>query len=265
MNITEHAGEPQPFPQFPKVRPPLPQAYLSLYESEYLENRASGSLANKTARMLESWMHAKVRQTAAKLSEEILEIGAGTLNHIPWERGNLRYDIVEPFRKLFENSANLKLVRHVYSDIKEIPKERRYDRILSVAVLEHMVDLPSVVALSGLHLHQHGVFCAGIPSEGAWLWEMAWRYGTGTSFRRRTGLDYAMMMHHEHLNTAAEIETCIRYFFHDVSIKRFPLRLLPLSLYTFLHAIKVHKQRCTRFIELREHTATAKANSITNF
>ena len=60
MNTLEQAGELQPFPQFPKVRLPLPQAYLSLYESEYLENRASGSLANRTARMLESWMHVKV-------------------------------------------------------------------------------------------------------------------------------------------------------------------------------------------------------------
>jgi hypothetical protein len=252
MNTGEQAGDIQPFPQFPKVRLPLPQAYLSLYESEYLENRTSGSLANRTARMLESWMHAKVTQAAAKRPEELLEIGAGTLNHIPWERSNLGYDIVEPFRKLFETSANLKLVRSVYNDIREIPNERRYDRILSVAVLEHILDLPSVIALSGLHLHETGVFCAGIPSEGGRLWEIAWRYGTGASFHRRTGLDYAVMMRHEHVNTATEIESCVGYFFRDVRVTRFPLRPLPLSLYTFLRAIKVDKRRCIRFLEFRE-------------
>ena len=95
------------------------------------------------------------------------------------------------------------------------------------------------------------MFCAGFPSEGGWLWEMAWRYGTGTAFRRRTGLDYAVMMRHEHVNTAAEIESCVRYFFDDVSLFRFPIRMRSLSLYTFVLATGAHKARCSQFLTAR--------------
>jgi SAM-dependent methyltransferase len=251
MNSSGHAGGPPHFRQFPKIRPPLPEAYLALYDREYLANRTGGGVANRLARKAESWMHIKVRETARKRSEEILELGAGSLNHLAWERDFSAYDIVEPFRKLFEASGHLRRIRHVYDQLSAIPPERQYDRILSVAVLEHMVDLPREIALACMRLRDGGVFCAGVPSEGGRLWELAWRYGTGTAFRRRTGLDYAVMMHHEHVNTADEIESCIRYFFRDVSIARFPLPALSLSLYTFLSATGADKERCARFLESR--------------
>lgn len=239
------------FRQFPKTRPPLPDAYLALYEREYLANRTSGGLANRIARKLESWMHVKARESARKAREEVLELGAGSLNHLAWEGDVAAYDIVEPFRALFEGSENLASVRHIYDQLSEVPSERQYDRILSVAVLEHMLDLPREIALACMHLRDDGVFCAGFPSEGGWLWEMAWRYGTGTAFRRRTGLDYAVMMRHEHVNTAAEIESCVRYFFDDVSLFRFPIRMRSLSLYTFVLATGAHKARCSQFLTAR--------------
>ena len=239
------------FPQFPKIRPPLPDAYLALYEREYLANRTSGGLANRLARKLESWMHVKARQSARKISEDVLELGAGSLNHLSWESDVAAYDIVEPFRVLFEGSESLASVRNVYDQISEIPPERNYDRILSVAVLEHMLDLPHEIALASTHLRDDGVFCAGFPTEGGWLWEMAWRYGTGTAFRRRTGLDYAVMMRHEHVNTADEIESCVRYFFNDVSLFRFPIRTRSLSLYSFVLATGPDRGRCSQFLAAR--------------
>ena len=251
MNSRESAGEPLPFGQFPKIRAPLPDAYLALYEREYLANRTSGGFANKLARKLESWMHVRVRETATKRAEEILELGAGSLNHLAWEKDFSAYDIVEPFRKLLEASVNLHSIRRIYDHLSAIPPESQYDRILSVAVLEHMLDLPQEITLACMHLREDGVFCAGFPSEGSKLWEMAWRYGTGPAFRRRTGLDYAVMMRHEHVNTAEEIESCIRYFFRDVSIARFPLPTRHLSLYTFLRAAGADKERCARFLESR--------------
>jgi SAM-dependent methyltransferase len=253
MNSSLSADDALRFRQFPKVRPPLPDAYLVLYEREYVANRTSGGFANQVARKLESWMHVKVRQSARKAREEVLELGAGSLNHLPWEGDVAAYDIVEPFRALFEGSEKLASVRHVYDQTSEIPPERQYDRILSVAVLEHMLDLPSEIALAATHLRDEGVFCAGFPSEGGWLWEMAWRYGTGTAFRRRTGLDYAVMMRHEHVNTADEIESCVRYFFDDVSLVRFPIGLRSLSLYTFVLATGARRARCAQFLTARRN------------
>jgi len=239
------------FNQFPKIRTPLPDRYITIQEDEYLANRTSGDLANKIARKLEGWMHAKVADTAAGGYEAILEVGAGSLNHVTWWKKYSSYDVVEPFQKLLETSGNLTLIRKVYSQLIEIPREVSYDRIISITVLEHMLDLPMEIALSGIHLRENGLFCAGVPSEGCLLWYLAWKYGTGIAFKRRTGLDYSVIIRHEHVNTVHEIVECVQYFYRDVSIKRFPLPAENLSLYTFLRASNVEHERCERFIKSR--------------
>ena len=44
------------------------------------------------------------RQVAASTAgQRVLELGAGTLNHRPYEADSLTYDIVEPFAALYES------------------------------------------------------------------------------------------------------------------------------------------------------------------
>jgi cyclopropane fatty-acyl-phospholipid synthase-like methyltransferase len=56
-------------------------------------------------------------------------------------------------------------IRSIYADISEVPAEIQYDRITSVATLEHICNLPEVIARSALLLAKDGVFRASIPSE----------------------------------------------------------------------------------------------------
>jgi hypothetical protein len=55
-----------------------------------------------------------------------------------------------------------------------------------------------------------------VPSEGTILWGLGWRFTTGLEFRFKYGLDYGVLMRHEHVNTAAEIEGVLRVFFMNV-------------------------------------------------
>jgi len=82
-------------------------------------------------------------------------------------------------------------------------RSEQYDRVLSVAVLEHLGEMPAIIAASARLIRQGGVFQAGIPAEGGLLWGLAWRLTTAIAYRARTGLAYAPVMRHEHLNTAA--------------------------------------------------------------
>lgn len=222
--------------RFPKTRPPLPDDYRRIYEREYLANRTEGSAANRLARRLESWMHRRVAATAPEGAHRILELGAGSLNHLPWEKPQDCYDVVEPFTALLDAGDGRARVRRHYPQLADVPEDARYDRIISVAVLEHLTHLPHELALAARLLAPGGVFCAGIPSEGGLLWRLAWTLGTGPAFRRRTGLDYAVLMRHEHVNTAREIEACVRRQFRQVRVRRFPLPLRTLSLYTVITA-----------------------------
>jgi 2-polyprenyl-3-methyl-5-hydroxy-6-metoxy-1,4-benzoquinol methylase len=235
------------FTNFPKQRPPLSPALAAIYAQHYKINRDGASHATSLAQKMERWLH---RQVATDVSENAvgkstLELGAGTLNQLQYEPAVAAYDIVEPFKALYEDSPNLNRVRHIYADITEIPSTQRYERITSVAVLEHVCNLPEVVARSGLLLADNGVFRASIPSEGTLLWMLGWKLTTGVEFKLKYGLDYGELIRHEHVNTAEEIETVLRYYFAEVHYKVFGLSRA-LSFYQYYECRAPILERCKR-------------------
>ncbi len=233
---------------FPKRRPPLSLAQQAIAFEAQKINREGRSWATQASRHLERWMHQRV---AVRRGGEILEIGAGTLNHLPFEAGALAYDAIEPDDRLCADSPMCRNVRHFYRHIAEVPRDHRYDRIISVAVLEHLTDLPMCLARSALLLKQNGVFQAGIPSEGGFLWGLAWRTTTGIAYRLRTGLDYADRMRHEHVNSAREIIALAQYFFERVNVRLFPLPLFHLSFYHYFEAREPHLDRAHGYLDRR--------------
>ena len=222
--------------RFPKERPALTPEIEAIYLDQYRENRSGRTPAASAAQRLERWMH---RQVAADLADgaatSTLELGAGMLNQLPYEPTAAPYDIVEPFRELYADAPGRGRVREVFADIAQAPADRRYRRITSIAALEHMCDLPLVLALAARLLSDDGNLRVAYPSEGGWLWTLGWMFTTGLEFRLRHGLDYGVMMRHEHVNSAAEIEALVGALFGEVRIKSFGLGR-QLSLYRFLEA-----------------------------
>jgi hypothetical protein len=203
------------FPQFPKTRPALPPEYLQVYEEQYKRNRQGKSAASAIAQRMEAWMHSRVA-AGVRPGATTLEVGAGTLNHLPYEPSSDPYDIVEPAEFLYRGSPLLARVRNIYRDVRDIPPVVRYARIISIATFEHVCDLPEVVARCGLLLQPEGHLQVAIPSEGTPLWNLGWRFTTGLEFRLRHRLDYGVLVRHEHVNTAREIEQVLRGFFSSV-------------------------------------------------
>jgi hypothetical protein len=235
------------FSQFPKQRAPLPPEYAAIYLQHYRNSREGKSQILGLAQRMERWMHRKIAEDAGP-ANATLEIGAGNLNQLPYEPESRPYDVVEPFRELFESSPHLARIRNVYADIKEVPLANRYDRITSVAVLEHVANLPEVVARAGLLLNENGSFRAGIPSEGTILWRLGWQLTTALDFRARYNLDYSVLMGYEHLNTAREIEEVLRYFFAEVRGRVFGI-VRALSFYQFFAGSKPRLDRCRAYLE----------------
>lgn len=221
--------------RFPKTRPPLPPQLQAIYVRQYQENRSGETRAASLAQRLEAWMHRQVAADVRDGAKPTLELGAGTLNQLAYEPAGAPYDIVEPFRELFQDSPARARVRDVFADIAEVPAERRYARITSVAALEHICDLPVVLARAAQLLEPGGSFRAAIPAEGGFLWKLGWMATTGLEFRLRHGLDYGELMAHEHVNAAAEIERLIGLLFEDLRIRSFGVGR-QLSLYRFVEA-----------------------------
>jgi hypothetical protein len=220
--------------RFPKVREPLPEPYARIHLAAYSANRRGATPASFLSQQMESWMHRQVASDIKnrQLAGATLELGAGTLNHLDYEPGVSPYDIVEPFSALYAGSSRLPRIRKVYRDIAEIPAGTVYARIISIATFEHICDLPCVVSAAGRLLARQGHLRIAIPSEGCPLWTMGWMLTTGLEFRWRYGLDYGVIMRHEHVNTAAEIESVLNHFFRQVRRRVFGLTAA-LSFYQF--------------------------------
>ena len=175
-------------------------------------------------------------------------MGAGTLNQLKYEPSVFTYDIVEPFKDLYKDSPLIKRIRNVYSDISYVPSYYRYDRITSIATLEHVCNMPELVALCGLLLAQTGVFRASIPSEGTFLWTLGWKLTTGLEFKLKHGLDYGLLLKHEHVNTAKEIEEVLEYFFKNVKCEVFGLNKA-VSFYRFYECSNPRLEKCSEFAD----------------
>lgn len=204
--------------KFPKQRIELPDAFQRIYKQHCMINREGRSTATSWSQKLESWMHKRVAADVAprKKSRSTLEIGAGTLNQLQYEPTQLEYDIVEPFKDLYEHSSRLRHVRKIYSNITDV-NNVKYDRITSIATFEHILDLPSVVAKAATLLDgERGHLRVAIPNEGTILWSLGTKI-TGFEFKKRYGLDYQILMQYEHVNTANDIEEVLEYFFESIN------------------------------------------------
>jgi hypothetical protein len=236
------------FSNFPKTRPALPPEFQAIYADQYKENRDGSSKASGLAQKMESWMHRRVAADVASPPEKsTLEIGAGTLNQLQYEHNANPYDIVEPFHSLFEGSEYIDRIRNAYDDISEIPAGSKYDRIISIAAFEHICNLPEVIARAGRLLEDGGQLRCGIPSEGTIMWRLGYTLTTGLEFKRKHGLDYGVLMRHEHVNTAAEIEEVLNYFFSDVSASVFGIAR-SISFYQFYACAKPDADKCSDYL-----------------
>ena len=209
--------------KYPKSRPKVSDELLKAHYENYKINRNGQSAATGISSKMERWMHHKTASDRKELDNpKTLEIGAGTLNHLEFEKSNI-YDVIEPFKELYENSKYLNSISNFYNDISDIPNEKKYDRIISIAVFEHLTNLPYIIAKSCELLESDGNLRVAIPDEGGLLWYLGWKFTTGIEFKLKYKLDYGELMRYEHVNTSKEISELLKYFFEEIDSSFFGL------------------------------------------
>ena len=217
--------------RYPKKRITLSEEYLKVFTEHYVANRGGTGFANHISQKMESWMHKKV---SSKIGFDILELGAGNLNHIKYEKSFTNYDIIEPFKELYQNSDDLKRIRNIYSSTSKV--DHKYDKIMSIATLEHLTNLPYEIELCKNLLKPNGIFQVAIPCEGEFAFRFASYLTSGISFKLKYNLDYRKIMDHEHVNSLYEIKTIVEHNFKVINFSRSPF-IFPiknLSFYAYI-------------------------------
>ena len=235
--------------KYPKKRSKLSIKLKKIFKYEYKINRD-----NKVNSLFEKWMHKNILRSKLRSYVRTLEIGAGTLNHLPYE--NLKkkdlYDIIEPKRFLFQSNFLKKKINKIYSDYTDVPA-KKYDRIISCATLEHLIDLPKFLAISAFKLkNKYSFHSHSIPCEGYLAWTIANRYISGILFKLRTGCNYNELMNHEHVNNYDEIYSIIKLFYNKVDVNfSYPLFFTPhFSFYANISFSNPKLNLCKKYLKL---------------
>ena len=80
------------------------------------------------------------------------------------------------------------------------------------------------------------------------LWTLGWKLTTGLEFRLRYGLDYGLLMRHEHVNSADEVEEVLRHFFSSLDHSVFGVSK-GFSLYRYYECRNPLVDRCREYME----------------
>lgn len=231
---------------YPRTRPPLPKKYKDIYSQHYIYCRSNKGLIRKIFIFFTNWMHLAISKESNE-NKSILELGAGTLNHLNFEKYSY-YDIIEPFDDLYLSATNRNQIRYRYKYSNDEKCSDTYDRIISVATLEHLTNLPLDMAILALKLKKKGIFQHSYPSEGSLFWHISSRYISGLNFYLKYKLNFKVFLNHEHVNSANDIETVIKKIFKKVLIKRFPLNFFNLSLFSHIKAEDPDIELCKKII-----------------
>lgn len=241
------------FENYPKKRIELPEEFRAIYSEHYKKNREGETFASFFAQKMEAWLHKQIAKDVKNIhNKSTLEIGAGTLNQLKYEH-TAPYDIVEPLTGLFQNSRFKSQLDGIYTDIDQIDDSKRYDRIISSATFEHITDLPKVVAKTCILLRNYGTLRVSIPNEGTFLWKLGWKVTTGIEFKLKYGLDYGILMQHEHVNTAEEIEQVLKYFYNKIKCSCFGVNK-KIALYRFYECSEPKIEAAVEYLKIYSAT-----------
>ena len=166
---------------YPRRRQKLNSEYNKIYKKFYNNHLNKKNLISFLIKNAEHIFH-KLTYEAKKENSKILELGAGNLDHVKYEKF-IKYDVVEPEKKYYiKNKKALKKVNKIYKSIFSIPNKKKYDKIIAIATLDVIDDLPKFLSKIGILMNKNSSFCVGNSTIGSLSFYLTWRFTSGLYF-----------------------------------------------------------------------------------
>lgn len=181
--------------------------------------------------IVDRFNHNYVVKTAPRLFTRTLEIGAGSGEHLKYERLNesqkKNYFCVDIRENMIaELHSRFPEINAIVGDCQEHMdyEDGYFDRIFAIHVLEHLPNLPAAVSeMHRLCDKSRGVLSVVIPCEGSFAYSIARKISAQRTFEARYKQSYNWFIEREHINRPYEIFGELLSYFSLISSTYFPI------------------------------------------
>lgn len=188
------------------------------------------------------------RLPATATYSKVLEIGAGTGEHLPFVRHSFdEYTLTDSDSATLEvakkkNSASVhreKLKFEIQEGTTLSYPDGSFDRVVAVHVLEHIYQPHLAITQWRRVLRKGGLLSILIPTDPGVAWRMGRHFGPRRNAIKR-GIAYDYVMAREHVNSCNNLLALLRHYFPERSEAWWPLPLpsIDLNLFFAFHAVE---------------------------
>ena len=226
--------------------PMKPDPDLNVYIQKFEENYEKLNYSKNLSSRILTYSHKILEQMIAKTDHfsSVLEIGAGSGQHAGTVLHSFdHYRITDGNPKMLDQAKIRYQKDQRFSfevvDARQLPfNDHTFDRIIATHVLEHLVHPHEILREWVRVVKPGGLLSLVLPCDPG----MAWRLGRYIGVRKRAkfaGMEYDYWMAREHVNSIYNLTTFIDYYFNDVQVKWWPMRV-PLADINLIYAANIN-------------------------
>ncbi|TIN25422.1 MAG: class I SAM-dependent methyltransferase [Mesorhizobium sp.] len=213
----------------PKNYRPLPDydalvaRWLGNYDKSNYDRGLSAAVLRNTHALVERPFGPDV------MFPQVLEVGAGTLAHLPFVRHRFERYIASDFDQsvldAVKDAPHPKGVELLKLDGSSLPfQDNSFNRLIATHVLEH-VPFPHLAIQEWVRvLKPGGVLSLILPCDPGWAWRLG-RYLGPRKHAEKAGLPYDYYMAREHINSIFNLDQLLKYHFPKRDVIWWPMRL----------------------------------------
>lgn len=215
------------------------EKFASVYDESNYASPLQSFVMRASHKLVEKQFDDKAR------FERVLEIGAGTGEHLPFVRHHFNHYVLTDLDPKTLEVAQRKL--HGIHDGKisyEVQTggglnypDNSFDRVIAVHVLEHIYQPHLVIKDLYRVLKNGGVLSILIPTDPGLAWRLGRRLGPRQNALAQ-GIAYDYVMAREHVNSCNNLIALLRHYFPMATESwwPFPIGSIDLNLFFALHA-----------------------------
>ena len=221
---------------------PSYQEYMVKWAEVYQKSNYDRGLSAWFLRKSHEWC--EERFTKNDMFEKVLEVGAGTGEHIKYIRHR--------FNEYWATDANLTMLNqvtekamsekigNVFVQEEDATKlsfsDGNFDRVIATHVLEHIPEPHKVLKEWARVIKPGGILSLALPCDPGFAWRFGRMLGPRKTFQK-VGIDYDYWMAREHINSINNLVTFVRYYFPVIQEQWLPCRIpsMDINLFYIVH------------------------------